>query len=67
MAFVPFYLPKRICRLFFRSGALFFEKSFEKSQGIFHFYKEAILLWLLLFLIYLQFDRKSVGQTRLGS
>nr|DAO52529.1 MAG TPA: hypothetical protein [Caudoviricetes sp.] len=49
MAFVPFYLPKRIWKLFFRLGAYFFGKSFENSQGVFCFYKEEILLWLLFF------------------
>jgi hypothetical protein len=47
MAFVPFYLPKRICRLFFRSGALFFEKVLKRARAIFAFIKDAILLWLI--------------------
>lgn len=34
-ALLPFYLPKRIQRLFFRSEGIFFEKSFENSQGKF--------------------------------
>jgi len=53
MALLPFYLPKRIWKLFFRSGENFFEKSFVNSQGIFRFIKgsdSALAVFLKLFL-----------------
>jgi len=58
MALLPFYLPKRICDLFFRLKRYFSEKNFVKRQSIFRFYKEAILLWLK----FLQIFRALTGK-----
>ena len=67
MALLPFYLPKRIWKLFFRSEEIFFEKSFENSQGIFRFIKGSDSALAVFFEIIFNSDRKSEGQTRLGS
>jgi hypothetical protein len=67
MALLPFYLPKRICDLFFRSKRLFSEKSFVNSQGIFRFIKGSDSALADFLQIIFNSDRKSEGQTRLGS
>nr|DAM94064.1 MAG TPA: hypothetical protein [Caudoviricetes sp.] len=40
MAFVPFYLPKRIWKLFFRSGAYFFEKVLKRARAFFAYIRK---------------------------
>nr|DAN81146.1 MAG TPA: hypothetical protein [Caudoviricetes sp.] len=40
MAFVPFYLPKRIWKLFFRSRAYFFEKILKTVRAFFAFIRK---------------------------